>query len=252
MDDAFGNPSSVVLLGGTSEIGQAIVDRLAVRPDGRVVLAVREVGATTEFIERLQGRGVRVTEHLFDAADTATHEAFVDDVSAHLGDIDVAVIAFGVLGHGQGVDTPSTDAVAQVTVNYVGAVSVGLALARRMRTQGHGRIVVLSSVAGERVRKSNFVYGSAKAGLDGFAQGLSDALVGTGVSVLVVRPGFVRSRMTHGLEPAPFSTTPEVVADVVVAGLRRGRHTVWAPPVLRPLFTVLRHLPRLAWRRLPF
>jgi decaprenylphospho-beta-D-erythro-pentofuranosid-2-ulose 2-reductase len=110
---------------------------------------------------------------------------------------------------------------------------------------------VLSSVAGERVRKANFVYGSSKAGLDGFAQGLGDSLEGTGASVLIVRPGFVHSAMTAGLKPAPFATTPDVVADVVVRGLRQGRRIVWAPGMLRWVFMVLRHVPHPIWRRLP-
>jgi decaprenylphospho-beta-D-erythro-pentofuranosid-2-ulose 2-reductase len=130
-------------------------------------------------------------------------------------------------------------------------VSAGLVVAGHLRRQGHGTLVVLSSVAGERVRKANYVYGATKAGLDGFAQGLNDALAGTGGRVLVVRPGFVHSKMTAGLKVAPFATTPPAVAEAVVSGLRRGAHTVWAPPVLRWVFTVMRHLPRAVWRRVP-
>jgi decaprenylphospho-beta-D-erythro-pentofuranosid-2-ulose 2-reductase len=110
---------------------------------------------------------------------------------------------------------------------------------------------VLSSVAGVRVRKANYVYGSAKAGLDGFAQGLADALHGSGARVVVVRPGFVIGRMTAGLTPAPMSATVDVVADAVIEGLRSGRQTVWAPKGLRPVFAVMRLLPRAIWRRLP-
>src|SRR5918912_3480447 len=114
-------------------------------------------------------------------------------------------------------------------------------LAQRMRTQGHGTIVVLSSVAGERARKSNFVYGASKAGVDAFAQGLGDSLAGTGVHVMVVRPGFVKTKMTAGMSPAPFSTTADAVAEEIVKGLARGSHTVWAPPLLRGVMSVLRH-----------
>jgi decaprenylphospho-beta-D-erythro-pentofuranosid-2-ulose 2-reductase len=110
--------------------------------------------------------------------------------------------------------------------------------------------VVLSSVAGERVRRSNFVYGSSKAGLDGFAQGLGDSLVGTGVDVLVVRPGFVHSAMTEGRETPPLSTTPEAVADAVADALVAGRHTVWVPGTFRFVMSAFRHLPRPVWRRL--
>lgn len=252
MDDAFGAPGSIALFGGTSEIGQAIVERLATRRDVQVVLASRNPQATASFAGSLRDRGARTHEVAFDATAHATHADLVRSVVADIGDLDVAIIAFGVLGHGQGLDTDPAEAASQVQVNYTGAVSLGLALAERMRAQGHGRIVVLSSVAGERVRKANFVYGSAKAGLDGFAQGLSDALVGTGVSVLIVRPGFVKSRMTEGLPPAPFSTTPDKVAEAVVRSLSRRRRIVWIPSILRPLFIVMRHLPTPIWRRLPW
>jgi decaprenylphospho-beta-D-erythro-pentofuranosid-2-ulose 2-reductase len=156
-----------------------------------------------------------------------------------------------VLGSQQAFDGDPAAAAAAVSANYTGAVSSGLAVADRFRRQGHGRLVVLSSVAGERVRKANFVYGSSKAGLDGFAQGLGDALEGTGASVLVVRPGFVASSMTEGMERAPFATTPEAVADAVAHGLAKRRRTVWVPGILRVVFAVFRHLPGPVWRRLP-
>jgi decaprenylphospho-beta-D-erythro-pentofuranosid-2-ulose 2-reductase len=109
----------------------------------------------------------------------------------------------------------------------------------------------MSSVAGERGRASNFVYGSSKAGLDAFAQGLNDSLAGSGVKVTVVRPGFVHTKMTRGLKSAPFATTPRKVAEVAVAGMKAGKHTVWAPPVLRYVFVALRHTPRPIFKRLP-
>ena len=129
-------------------------------------------------------------------------------------------------------------------------MSVLTLLAERMRVQGHGAIVVLSSVAGERARRANYPYGATKAGLDAFAQGLGDALRPAGVHVLVVRPGFVRTKMTADRPAAPLSTNADAVATDIVAGLRRRAHTVWSPPVLRFLFAVMRHLPRALWRRL--
>jgi decaprenylphospho-beta-D-erythro-pentofuranosid-2-ulose 2-reductase len=252
MHDAFDNPGSIVLFGGTSDIGQAIVTRLATRRDVKVVLASRRPDEAAAFAGALRDVGASTFDVEFDAGRPGTHREVVEQIVDEVGDIDVAILAFGVLGHGQGVDTDPAVAAEQTQVNYVGAVSTALALAARMRTQGHGRIVVLSSVAGERVRKANFVYGSAKAGLDGFAQGLSDALVGTGVSVLIVRPGFVRSRMTEGLKPAPFATTAEAVGAATQRGLRRGVRIVWVPAILRPLFILLRHLPTPIWRRLPW
>jgi decaprenylphospho-beta-D-erythro-pentofuranosid-2-ulose 2-reductase len=136
-------------------------------------------------------------------------------------------------------------------VNYVGGVSAGLAAARRLRAQGHGTLVVLSSVAGERVRKANYIYGSSKAGLDGFAQGLGDAMRGSGARVLIVRPGFVTSKMTAGMTPPPLSTTPDKVAEATDRALRTGRDIVWAPGALRWVMLAVRHLPRPVFRRLP-
>jgi decaprenylphospho-beta-D-erythro-pentofuranosid-2-ulose 2-reductase len=112
-------------------------------------------------------------------------------------------------------------------------------------------VVVLSTVAVERPRASNAVYGAAKAGLDSLAQGLADATASTGVRVLVVRPGFVHTRMTAGLQAAPFATTPEDVADATVRAMDGTAHTVWVPGRLRLIFALLRHLPRAIYRRLP-
>ena len=251
MKNAFGEAQTVVVLGGMSEIGLAIARRLVSPTTRNVVLACRRPHAAAAAVESLSRQGLTVEAVEFDAARTESHRAFVDGIVERFGDPDVVVVAFGQLGDQSIFDDEPSEAVKVAHVNYTGAVSSILEFARVMRRQGHGNIVVLSSVAGERVRKSNFVYGSTKAGLDGFALGLGDSLVGTGVDVLVVRPGFVHSRMTTGLSPAPFSTSPDAVAEVTVNGLRTGRRVVWAPGILRLVFSVLRHLPAPVWRRLP-
>lgn len=250
MRNAVDEVQTVVVFGGTSEIGVAIARRLVTPATTTVVLACRDTVGGEAVADSFPDE-VRTEVVAFDAADVSTHAAVVDHITGLVGDIDVAIIAFGVLGDQTLLDTDPVAAAAVVQVNHVGAVSTSIAVAQRLRSQGHGRLVVLSSVAGERVRKANYVYGGSKAGLDGFAQGLGDALVGTGASVLVVRPGFVRSRMTEGLAPAPFATTPDAVADITVRALSRRRRTVWAPGVLRYVFSVLRHLPGPVFRRLP-
>jgi decaprenylphospho-beta-D-erythro-pentofuranosid-2-ulose 2-reductase len=249
MDNALGEPQTIVLLGGTSDIGRAIVERLLSPSARTLVLAGRRPDEMRTA--ELARPGLTIDTVAFDAADPASHEAFVRGLVARHGDLDVVVLAFGVLAEQSELDDDPVRAAEMVNVNFAGAVSVGLAVAAQFRRQGHGRLVVLSSVAGERVRKANFVYGSTKAGLDGFAQGLGDALAGSGAGVLVVRPGFVHSKMTAGKKAAPFATTPAAVADATVKGLRQGRRTVWAPGVLRLVFSVFRHLPGAIWRRLP-
>jgi decaprenylphospho-beta-D-erythro-pentofuranosid-2-ulose 2-reductase len=243
--DALGEVQSVLVLGGTSEIGVTTARALVERRARTVVLAAREPDACSAAADELRAAGATRVEAVgFDALDTDSHAALVDDVFDRFGDIDLALVAFGVLGE-------EDDPVAVAGVNYVGAASVMAALARRMSGQGHGTIVLLSSVAGERARKSNYMYGASKAGADAFAQGLGDSLDGSGVHVMVVRPGFVKTKMTAGLDPVPFSTTPDVVAGEIVKGLARGAHTVWVPPVLRVVMSVLRHVPRPVFRRLP-
>lgn len=251
MKDALGAVQSVLVLGGTSEIGLATARALVARRARTVVLAARDPGRAEDAARGLREAGATTVETVpFDADDLDSHERFVGEVFARYGDLDLVLLAFGVLGDAERAATDSREAAAVVRTNMLGAVSVAVPLIGRLRAQGHGTLVVLSSVAGERVRKSNFVYGASKAGLDGFAQGLADSLHGTGVDVLVVRPGFVHTKMTAGREPAPLATTPEVVADAIVDGLARGAHTVWVPPLLRLVMVALRLLPRAVFRRL--
>lgn len=249
MQNALNEAQTIVLLGGTSEIGRAIVDELLSPATTTLVLACRRPDEADS--ERFVRDGLDVVVEMFDAAATDTHADFARRLAADHGDLDVVVLAFGVLGDQSDFDDDPQAAAAAVHVNYTGAVAASLAFVGVMRRQGHGHLVVLSSVAGERGRAANFVYGSSKAGLDAFAQGLGDSLAGTGVQVTVVRPGFVHTRMTRGMKSAPFATTPRVVAELTVAGMRAGKHTVWTPGILRYVFSVLRHVPRPIFRRLP-
>jgi decaprenylphospho-beta-D-erythro-pentofuranosid-2-ulose 2-reductase len=251
MRNALDEPQTIVVLGGTSDIGLAIATALSGPTTRHVVLACRDTKAGLAAADALDVGAAEVAVVPFEADDAASHGGFVDDLAERFGDLDVVVLAFGVLGDQATFDADPVAAAAAVTTNYAGAVSVGLAVAGRLRAQGHGDLVVLSSVAGERVRRANFVYGSSKAGLDAFAQGLGDSLAGSGANVLVVRPGFVATSMTAGLDPAPMSTTPDAVAAAVVKGLRAGRRTIWVPGALRFVFAVFRHLPGPVWRRMP-
>ncbi|MEU3088182.1 decaprenylphospho-beta-D-erythro-pentofuranosid-2-ulose 2-reductase [Streptomyces massasporeus] len=250
MKDAFGLPQSLLVLGGTSEIALATARRLIARRTRTVWLAGRPSPALEEAAGQLRGLGADVHTVAFDALDPASHEAVLGKVFTE-GDVDMVLLAFGLLGD-QARDEREPEAAVRVAqTNYTGAVSAGLVCARSLQSQGHGSLVVMSSVAGERARRANFIYGSSKAGLDAFAQGLGDALHGTGVHVMVVRPGFVRTRMTAGLPEAPLATTPEAVATAVELGLRRRTETVWVPGTLRVVMAALRHLPRGVFRRLP-
>ena len=251
MKDALGRVQSVLVLGGGSDIALATVRALVGRGTRRVLLAARDPARLDAAGSELREAGAaQVETAAFDADDVDSHERVVGELFQALGDVDLVLVAFGVLGRQEEHLRDHAAARAVLHTNFVGAASAMLAVAERLRAQGHGTLVVLSSVAAERARRSNFVYGSSKAGLDAFAQGLGDELAADGIQVMVVRPGMVATKMTAGMEPAPFTTSPDKVADAIVDGLRRGSHTVWAPPVLRWVFAVLRHLPRPVFRRL--
>jgi NAD(P)-dependent dehydrogenase (short-subunit alcohol dehydrogenase family) len=244
----FVNP--VLLLGGRSEIGLEVAERLVRAGARTVVLAARRSAELTAEAARLAALGAQVETVEFDADDLAAHGPLLAGVVARHGAVD-AVVAFGILGDQARAESDAAHALAVVHTDFVAQVSVLTHLANLLRPLRAGRIVVFSSIAGTRVRRANYVYGSAKAGLDGFASGLTDALAGSGVRLLLVRPGFVVGRMTTGMSPAPLSSTPAQVADAVAAGLAAGRDVVWVPGTLRALAAAMTVTPRAVWRRAP-
>ncbi|MER5987866.1 SDR family NAD(P)-dependent oxidoreductase [Streptomyces sp. NPDC001787] len=283
MKDAFGAPQSLLVLGGTSQIALATARRLIALRTRTVWLAGRPSPALDTAAAGLRARGAEVRTVAFDALDPESHETVLGKVFAE-GDIDLVLMAFGIPGDQTRDEEEPLRAVRVARTNYTGAVSAGLVCAGALQAQGHGSLVVLSSVSGERVRRADFIYGSSKAGLDAFAQGLGDALHGTGVRVMIVRPGPVHPGPAHSgsvrgdgtgtdgtdgadgaaraaevtgvVDPAELvrrrlMTTPEAVAEAVVTGLRRGTGTVWVPGALRVVMSALRHVPRPLFRRLP-
>jgi short-subunit dehydrogenase len=241
---------TVVIFGGRSEIGVELAARLAA--GATVLLAARGADRLTDEVAKVRAAGAAAVHTAeFDADDVDAHGRLVAAITARHGPIDVAVLAFGLLGDQARAERDAAHAVAIVHTDYVAQVSLLTHLAAEMRAVDRGSLVVFSSVAGVRVRRANYVYGSAKAGLDGFASGLSDSLHGTGVRLLIARPGFVIGRMTAGMPPAPLSSTPPQVAAATARALARGRRTVWIPWALRPVFFGMRLLPQFVWRRMP-
>jgi decaprenylphospho-beta-D-erythro-pentofuranosid-2-ulose 2-reductase len=248
-----GSLSRVLLLGGTSEIGLAIVSAIGVGPGHgpglgtEVILAGRDPQRLETAAKSLDLPDVTVKR--YDAMDTASHQAFADEVCAG-GVPDLVIAAAGVLFPQEDAERDVNLAAAMIETNFTGHVTTLLALGKYMRDRGSGTIVVLSSVAAVRPRKFNAVYGAAKAGLDAFARGLADELHGTGVQVLLVRPGFVTGRMTAGMKSAPMATTPAAVGAAVAAGLRGNKSSVWVPAPLAGLATAMRLVPRPVWRKI--
>jgi decaprenylphospho-beta-D-erythro-pentofuranosid-2-ulose 2-reductase len=243
---APGRLSRILLLGGTSEIGLAILAALDLPPDVDVILAGRDA-------QRLEAAGKTLnraaTVARYDAMDTAGHQAFADEICAG-GVPDLVIAATGILIPQEAAEDDVRLAASMIETNFTGHVTALLAFGGHMRRRGSGTIVVLSSVAAVRPRKFNAVYGAAKAGLDAFAQGFADELHGTGVRLLLVRPGFVTGRMTEGMAPAPMATTPQAVGTAVAAALRGKKSTVWVPAPLAGLATAMRFVPRPVWRKI--
>jgi decaprenylphospho-beta-D-erythro-pentofuranosid-2-ulose 2-reductase len=241
----------VVVLGGSSEIALAIVLELERSAPREVALIghdpKRLEGAAHELLAAGCGR---VITREVDARDTDAHAAVVASAVDELGGADIVVLAVGVLGEPGGLPADVDGASDVLRVNALGAGSLLMHAAARLRADGGGTMVVLSSVAAERPRRANPAYGASKAALDGLAQALGDALHDDGVRVLVVRPGFVHTRMTRGLQAAPLACSPQDVAREVGKGLEGDARTVWVPAQLRYAMLVMRMLPRAIFRRI--
>src|ERR1700735_5152343 len=226
--DAVGNPQTILLLGGTSEIGLAICERYLQNAHARIVLAdLPNHPAREKAVAQIKAAGARSVEWIdFDGVDTDSHPGVISAAFAG-GDVDVSIVAFGILGDAEELWQNQRKAVQAAEINYTAAVSVGVLLGEKMRAQGFGQIIAMSTVAGERVRRSNFVYGSTKAGLDGFYLGLSEALREHGVRVLVIRPGQVRTRMSAHVKEAPLTVDKEYVANLAVTAAAKGKELGW-------------------------
>ncbi len=240
------DPLRLLVLGGGSEIALRAIARLSSERDVRCVLAARDAVAARARAVELGAEHAVVGVTTWDARDADRHDAAVAAAVEALGGLDAAICAVGSLGHSSG-EAGAVDVWSLMTANAAGPAAALASVARAMSVRGGGSIVVLSSVAALRPRRSNYPYGAAKAAIDVFARGLADAY--PSLRVQVVRPGFVRTRMTAGLAEAPFTIGPDRAARAVVWALRGRRSRTWYVPwVLRPLFAVLRALPGPLWR----
>lgn len=234
----------ILLLGGTSDIGVEIAVRMCAGRE--VILAARRLEALDLVDKRLRAAGARNVRRLqFEATDLASHRSVV----AAAGEITTAIVAFGILGAQARAEQDEAHAVEIATIDYTAQISFLTVLADEMT---RGEIIAFSSIAGWRARRANYVYGSTKAGLDAFCQGLTDRLHGTPVSLITARPGFVIGSMTAGMKPAIMSVTPEIVAEHVVNAVEKGgSRTIWIPRQLAVLAAIMRLVPRPIWRHMP-
>ncbi|HEY5121379.1 MAG TPA: SDR family NAD(P)-dependent oxidoreductase [Acidimicrobiales bacterium] len=251
MENAFGQPQNIVVLGGSSDIARAITKKLCAARSHTVVLCGRNQELLNAAAGEARKFGATKTDTvLFDAEDPSNAIATITDAFEKVGDkVDLVIVAVGLLGDQTTYENDAVLATRMAMVNFTWPVAALTELRRRLVAQGSGRILVISSVGAVRVRRNAYLYGGTKAGLDRLCQGLADSLEGTGVSLQLLRPGPVRSRMTAGLPDAPFTTGVNEVADNVMRGLANGDRVIWSPPLLRYVFSILRHLPAPLWRK---
>ena len=247
---------AVLILGGRSDIGGELARRLC--PGRPVVLAARGTHGMDKLVDDLRTLGATdIHEVDFDATAVDSHRELITNAQQLAGEITCAVVAFGILGEQDKAEHDEHHAVDIATVDYLAQVSM-LTVLSDVMSRGH--IVAFSSIAGWRARRANYVYGSTKAGLDAFCQGLADKLTldkSKDLALITARPGFVIGSMTEGMKPAPMSVTPDVVADAITAQIpteltKKPRSvTLWIPRRLAVLAFIMRLVPRAIWRRMP-
>ena len=223
MLNGFKNPGRIALIGAKSEIGISIVTQLPENKSREVILVDRS------------------GEYALDVTDKAGREGVVSKLFDD-GDLDLVIIAVGLLGNNQELST-ADNLVAAMEVNYVGTAHLMELISERMKKQAHGQILAISSFAQVRPRPDNFRYGSTKAGLDFYARGLALSLEGTGVTLKILRPGFVRSKMTAGMDDAPFAITVQECGAYGVKALQSKNLITWAPSLLKYVAFIFKSLP---------
>ncbi|GAB3947616.1 decaprenylphospho-beta-D-erythro-pentofuranosid-2-ulose 2-reductase [Corynebacterium tapiri] len=254
MLNAVGQAQNILLLGGTSEIGLGIVKEFLAKSPANVTLAARanspRIDAAKAELSAAGAKNVDVVD--FDALDTDNHAQVIEHAASH-GDIDIAIVAFGTLGDQEQLWQDHAAAVESAQINFTAFVSVGVLLGQQLKNQGHGHLIALSSVAGQRVRRSNFVYGASKAGVDGFYSQLGVALSEYGVKVLVVRPGQVRTKMSASAgKEAPLTVDVDDVSKATVAAVTEGKESIFVHKLFGPISLVLKNMPSFVMKRLNF
>jgi decaprenylphospho-beta-D-erythro-pentofuranosid-2-ulose 2-reductase len=251
VENEAGQLRNVVVFGGSSDIARAVTKKLCLARTRTVILAGRDQALLDAAATEAEEYGATRTQTvLFDATDPTGAGQTVEEAFAHLDEgIDLVIVAVGALGEQSDDENSPGGAAQMVTVNVTWPVAALSEIRRRLVEQGSGRILVISSMAAVRVRRVNYLYSGAKAGLDRICVGLAQSLEGTGVRLQLLRPGFVRTKMTVGMPSPPFTTGPNEVADNAIRGLASNELVIWSPPILRYASILVRLMPTALWRR---
>jgi len=242
--------NSILIFGATSAIATAVARIYADRGTSLFLVGRREE-ALEAVRDDLVTRGAEeVAIAVADLDKCDEHPALLMEAVAFLGEIDMALIAHGILGDQHACENDWNVAADSLQTNFISAASLLTHLGNHMAERGKGTIAVISSVAGDRGRGSNYVYGTAKAATTAFAQGLRNRLYKKDVHVLTVKPGFVATPMTAHLKQGPLFATPEQVAKGIVRAIAKRRDVVYLPWFWRPIMTIIRLIPEAVFKRL--
>ncbi len=239
---------NLLILGATSDMAQAIARKYAAE-GWSLSLAARNMERLEPIASDLRVRSSAEIQALeFDATDFSNHKSFYESLGTKP---DVVVCVFGYMGDPLLARTDLDEVRRMIDVNYTGAVSILNVVAEDFEKRGSGSIIGISSVAGDRGRQSNYIYGSAKAGFTAYLSGLRNRLAKSGVHVMTVKPGFCRTKMTESLElPAALTAEPEQVANAVFRGLEKKRNTVYTLWMWRWIMLIIRHIPEAVFKKM--
>ena len=240
----------ILIVGANSAIAQACARRWAQRGDA-LFLAARGAPQLQSLVDDLKVRGVKsIGSRVFDANQLQDHAALLRDATQALGGLDTILIAHGTLTDQARAQTDLPYALAEITTNGTSVVSLMSLAAEQFEKQGQGAIAVISSVAGDRGRQSNYVYGSAKALVSAFASGLRQRLTKKGVSVTTIKPGFVDTPMTASFKKGALWAQPDQVAKDIVQAVDKGATVVYTPGFWRVIMLIIKHIPEFVFIKL--
>lgn len=242
--------ATVVVIGATSAIAEQIA-RLYAAQGAHLFLVARNSDKLDIIAKDLKVRGAAGVDFIVaDLADFNSHKNIVEQAAVCLGDIAYLYVAHGTLSDNTACEKEPQQAIAEIKLNLNSFVSLLLHFAAHFRAQQHGTIVALSSVAGDRGRQSNYIYGTAKGGLSIFLQGLRNRLFADHVHVATVKPGFVDTPMTAAFDKGPLWVSPQKVARLIVRGVAKQRNVIYVPGFWRLIMLIILHIPEFIFKRL--
>ena len=240
----------ILIIGATSAIAEASARLWAARGDS-LFLVGRKADRLETIAADLRVRGATLVECLaMDACDVSVHEAMLDAALAALGGLDIALIAHGSLPDQKACEASVDLTLKEIDTNGLSVIALSTRLGNVFETQGKGSLAVISSVAGDRGRQSNYVYGAAKGMVSLFLQGMRNRLSRKGVQVLTIKPGFVDTPMTAALPKGALWAKPEAIASGIVRAIERKRDEVYLPGFWWMIMAIIRHVPERVFKRL--